>query len=243
MFTRSIPMSVPMNPMIMPNIPEMMMNQKFQFQTHLVVTDIHENATQPMIWEHFQKAGPIFSLKLSKNTKKGKLAFITYFNFKDAQEAERTLNFSEILGKKVRVLTYIRSYRQIKEANQGNLILKKLGEKTGEKDLQEYFKMFGEIISCKVMYDEGANKSRGYGYIQFKQKESANKVLEQFRNGGISINNNKIVVEEFQPNKDREQPKNLNCLFICNLPNDDSVTITKASLKEVKFENYYNIKY
>jgi polyadenylate-binding protein len=212
----------PMNNMMIPNIPEQMMmmnqmNQKFQYQTHLVVTDIHENATQTMIWEHFQRVGPIFSLKLT-NLKKAKVAFITYFNFKDAQDAQKNLNNSEILGKKIRVLTYIRSFKQIKESYKCNLILKKLGETITEKHLQEYFKSFGEILSCKVMYDEAAKKSRGYGYIQFKLEESAKKVLEKQQQENITINNVKIIVEEFHPYKVREQSRNPNCLFVCNLP-------------------------
>lgn len=44
--------------------------------------------------------------------------------------------------------------------------------------LQELFKPFGNILSCKVVTSEDG-KSKGYGFVQFDSDESANAAIEK----------------------------------------------------------------
>ncbi len=45
-------------------------------------------------------------------------------------------------------------------------------------DLENQFKPFGDIISCKVSLNDD-NTSRGYGYVCFKEPESAARALAE----------------------------------------------------------------
>lgn len=39
-------------------------------------------------------------------------------------------------------------------------------------ELEKYFSRFGTVFSCKLSHDQDG-RSRGYGYVQFENKECA----------------------------------------------------------------------
>ena len=46
-------------------------------------------------------------------------------------------------------------------------------------DMHKHFSRFGELIDCVLMQDKGTGKSRGFGFITYKEPESLDKVLAE----------------------------------------------------------------
>ena len=69
--------------------------------------------------------------------------------------------------------------------------------------LKDYFSQFGEVVECTVMRDGATGRSRGFGFLTFKDPRTVNIVMvkEHYLDG-------KIVSSLFLPQR-------LICLQIC----------------------------
>lgn len=56
--------------------------------------------------------------------------------------------------------------------------------------LQEYFSQFGEVLECTVMRDGATGRSRGFGFLTFKDAKTVNTVMvkEHYLDGKIVWN-------------------------------------------------------
>ena len=45
--------------------------------------------------------------------------------------------------------------------------------------LEQEFSRFGQVESAKVIMDRNSGRSRGYGFVEFAEKESADEAIEK----------------------------------------------------------------
>ena len=97
---------------------------------------------------------------------------------------------------------------------EANVFVKNMDPTLTVKILDTTFSKFGNIFSSKIAVDENG-ESLGYGYIQFENKEGAEKCINEGNN--IKIKDKLISVTPFLNAKNREDCR-LN-LYLKNLPN------------------------
>jgi cold-inducible RNA-binding protein len=68
-------------------------------------------------------------------------------------------------------------------------------------DLQEYFGAAGPVESANVVMDRETGRSRGFGFVEMADEDSANNAIAQFN--GQEYDGRNIVVNEARPREDR----------------------------------------
>lgn len=68
-------------------------------------------------------------------------------------------------------------------------------------DLQEYFGAAGAVDSANVVFDRETGRSRGFGFVEMADEDSANNAIAQFN--GQEYDGRNIVVNEARPRDDR----------------------------------------
>ncbi|GMF00562.1 unnamed protein product [Ambrosiozyma monospora] len=121
----------------------------------------------------------------------------------------------------------------------GNLYIRGLLPTTKSEDLYNIFKPFGDIKSCKIIYDD-FGVSKGFGFISFANRKQANDAIENLH--GCNVDGNDLFINHHISKKERLKEMefrkmNYSNLYIKNLPPE----MTTDSLREL-FQRFGDIE-
>lgn len=76
-----------------------------------------------------------------------------------------------------------------------------LSFKTKEEDLRALFSEAGSVASVKVLSDRETGRSRGFGFVEMEDEESAQSAISKF--DGYTFDGRKLRVNESRPQEKR----------------------------------------
>lgn len=191
---------------------------KTQVFTNCFVKNFPRDWNDQQLNELFAKYGSVTSCAvMRKDTGEPRgFGFVAYERPEDAAKAVDALHNSEQGGeaplyvarhqKKAERLEELRREFQTKRNEvqknrvNSNLYIKNLDDEITDDKLEEAFKEFGEISSCKIMVDE-RGKSRGFGFVAFANPDDATKAVTQMN--GAQLGNKPLYVAPAQRKEDR----------------------------------------
>lgn len=106
-----------------------------------------------------------------------------------------------------------------------NVFVRKIPKSIFSAELEKVFSVYGEIISCKVSINEDYT-SRGYGFVCFKDSESAMRALLDRQEA------DEMTAVKFAPRSKAELRKVFNNIYVKNFPPEWTETDLQRTFEE-----------
>ncbi|KAI8811545.1 hypothetical protein BJ742DRAFT_753607 [Cladochytrium replicatum] len=170
--------------------------------------------------------GPVASIRVCRDAVTRRslgYAYVNFHNVADGERALESLNYSLLKGRSIRIMWSQRD-PSLRKSGQGNVFIKNLDPSIDNKALHDTFSAFGNILSCKVVTDDGG-MSKGYGYVHYETNEAAQNAIKHVN--GMLLNDRKVFVGLHVPRKERlnrieELRAKFTNIYVKNL--DESIT-------------------
>lgn len=159
-------------------------------RTNLIVNYLPQTMTEEEIRSLFSSVGEVESVKLVRDKSvmfpnpinptgpKGQslgYGFVNYVRPQDADQAVNVLNGLRLQNKVIKVSFARPSSESIKGAN---LYISGLPKSITQEELEVIFNPFGQIITSRVLMQEGNDKPRGVGFIRYDQRKEAERAIQ-----------------------------------------------------------------
>lgn len=136
------------------------------------------------LFKHFSKFGEILNAQIMYDKKTGKSRSFGFVECGDREVAERILGLKhKIRGRDIDVNHAFQKGNKDTSTNWKKLLFRKklfvtnLPDFVSSKDLERYFSRFGSLRKAYIITDPLNNRPKGFGYVEFFDLETLNKVL------------------------------------------------------------------
>lgn len=190
--------------------------------------------THPELFSLFSQAAPVVKIILKKDEKTSKAyAFVTMKSEEDVKKVIEKFNYFTLHDKQMIITTPSAKASYLPEAN---IFVKNLPPMLTSKDLNSIFKVFGTIISCKVVTDD-KGQSKGIGFVQYSTVKAAHKAISSCKNAKISGYLLEVMpygkpIKETKNSSEHGVPTFTNC-FVKNFPINMSEETLKSILEKI----------
>ncbi|KAJ1761972.1 E3 ubiquitin-protein ligase pub1 [Coemansia sp. RSA 2167] len=151
----------------------------------LYVGNLDQQATEQTLFEVFSSVCPVMSVKIivDKRQPQGGLnyGFVEFANHQDAELALQTLNGYRIIDSEIRVNWAYTSGTQGHEDTSAHfpVFVGDLSSEVNDQVLAKAFSVYPSMSDARVMWDMVSGKSRGYGFVTFRDRADAEMSIGQ----------------------------------------------------------------
>ncbi|GAB1301670.1 Polyadenylate-binding protein [Apodemus speciosus] len=173
---------------------------------NVFIKNLNKTIDNKALYDTFSAFGNILSCKVvcDENGSKGH-GFVHFETEEAAERAIEKMNGMLLNDRKVFVGRF--KSRKERETELGtrtkeftNVYIKNFGDRMDDETLNGLFGRFGQVLSVKVMTDEGG-KSKGFGFVSFERHQDAQKAVDEMN--GKELNGKHIYVGRAQKKVDR----------------------------------------
>ncbi|KAJ6786566.1 hypothetical protein PWT90_07324 [Aphanocladium album] len=147
----------------------------------LYVGGLDQRVTEDVLRQIFETTGHVQNVKIipDKNAKGFNYGFVEYDDPGAAERAMQTLNGRRVHQSEIRVNWAYQSNTSSKEDTSGHfhIFVGDLSNEVNDEILTQAFSAFGSVSEARVMWDMKTGRSRGYGFVAFRDRPEAEKAL------------------------------------------------------------------
>ncbi|KAJ2453131.1 E3 ubiquitin-protein ligase pub1 [Coemansia sp. RSA 2336] len=150
----------------------------------LYVGNLDPQATEQTLYEAFASVRPVMGVKIIADKRQAgglNYGFVEFANHQDAEFALQSLNGHRILENDIRVNWAFTSGTPAHEdtSNHFPIFVGDLSSEVNDQVLAKAFSIFPSMSDARVMWDMSSGKSRGYGFVSFRDRADAEKAVSQ----------------------------------------------------------------
>jgi polyadenylate-binding protein len=190
----------------------------------LYIGELHNDVNEAALYQFIATAGvSIISARVCRSTSTKKSLNYGYLNFQckeDADKAMEALNYTNLMGKPVRMM-YCQRDPSLRKSGKGNIIIKNLSINVQPRILLDVMKRIGNVLSLS-MKPEPNGKTQN-AYIQFEDEANATTACQAL--DGTVLSDAPIKVSKFVAQKEKFERRDMkdetfvNC-YVKNLPKE-----------------------
>jgi len=192
----------------------------------LYVGDLLPEVSEATLYNIFSAVGPVSSIRVCRDHLTCQSLGYAYVNFHiqaDAKHALKTLNYTKILGHPCRVSWANQDLTgKPPRRNRGfGVVVSNLPKSIDKRRLQDTFRVFGDILSCKVTSSTNAGETCSQGIIFFASAVSAENAIE--RAHGMMVDGQDVLhVSSYKSSRERDgnSKDNFVSLYVKNFPDE-----------------------
>lgn len=146
----------------------------------LYVGNLSRQVTQPLLYEIFSALGEVASAKIITDKLTGEsqgYGFVDYRYIHSAEAAMNSLNGRSVYGQEMKLNWAAVATGKEDTSTHYHLFVGDLSPDVTDAMLWEAFKSFESLSEARVMIDPAHNRSRGYGFVAFRDRADAELAL------------------------------------------------------------------
>lgn len=154
---------------------------------NIFIKNLDKDIDNLALYDTFSRFGQVLSCKIEAD-EKGESKGYGYIQFSTqdaADKAIQTVSGNLLKGKKVFVGPFVtKKERMVANGSKKftNVYVKNLPETITEEQLKTMFTPFGNVQSSVIMKGDDGSVSKGFGFVNFEDTESAEKAVEEMNN-------------------------------------------------------------
>ncbi|CAN1236102.1 Oligouridylate-binding protein 1 [Linum grandiflorum] len=158
------------------------------------VGNIHVNVTEKLLAEVFQTAGPLTGCKLIRK-EKSSYGFLDYHDRSSAAIAIMSLHGRQLYGQALKVnWAYANSQRE-DTSGHFHIFVGDLSPEVTDATLFACFSVYPSCSDARVMWDHKTGRSKGYGFVSFRNQQEAQGAINDLTGDQENNNNNEEAPE------------------------------------------------
>lgn len=145
----------------------------------LYVGGVDQNVTEEMLLELFKVTGNVTSIKIfpDKNRRGLNYAFVEYDDNAAAELAFSTLDHRVLNQSEITINWAYQTQQTTRDPEFFNIFVGDLSSEVNDEFLSKAFSVYGNMVEARVMWDMTTGRSRGYGFVSFSDRASAEQAL------------------------------------------------------------------
>ncbi|KAI0498881.1 hypothetical protein KFK09_019779 [Dendrobium nobile] len=149
------------------------------------VGNIHIQVTEALLQEVFQSTGPVEGCKLIRK-EKSSYGFVDYFDRRSAALAIVTLNGRHLFGQPIKVNWAYANTQREDTSGHYNIFVGDLSSEVTDAALFACFSVYPSISDARVMWDQKTGRSRGFGFVSFRNQQDAQSAINDLTGKWLS---------------------------------------------------------